>query len=298
MPWSSSPAPPPVERARPLLGTRVAVRVQLASPELALAAIEAAFAEIERVDALFSFHRVDSELSRLHREAWRRAVPVAPLTWRLLRAAQKLWLASGGCFDPVVVAPHLVAGGRLPRPEATPQPDPGSSMADLRLDDPAGVRFARPLWLDLGGIAKGLAVDRAIARLRALGVRQARVDAGGDLRLIGPAAEGVWLRGAAGGARPVVELRRAALATSIAGAGGINAEGPGPHFDGRDGSPLEAGVLACVIAPRAWLADALTKVVLADVGVAARLLPQLGAVGYRCDTLGGWRSFPLAARAA
>src|SRR3569833_2602721 len=78
------------------------------------------------------------------------------------------------------------------------------------------IRFLKPLWLDLGGIAKGFAVDVAILTLRAHGVRQAHVNAGGDMRAMGGKPIPVWLRDPDMPSRtvPVGMLHNAACATS------------------------------------------------------------------------------------
>jgi thiamine biosynthesis lipoprotein len=274
----------PVQRARPLLGTVVAIRVDAASRETD-AAIDAAFAEIERVHRAMSFHDADSELSRLNREAARTVQPVGTRLWRVLRVALALARASDGRFDPSVAA-RLVRSGHLPVPAHAPQPDPRATWRDVELLPQRQVRFHRALWLDLGGIAKGYAVDRAVAMLRAHGAQAGVVNAGGDLRVFGATEDTVLVRDPRDPcqSRPLLRLRDGAVATS-AGYFSANAQGTAlidPHADVR----LGADVSVSVCAPRAIWADALTKVVLADPAAAAPLLRRLHAQAALLDRCG------------
>jgi thiamine biosynthesis lipoprotein len=279
----------PVERARPLLGTYVAVRATAASARQAGRAIDAAFDEIARIDALMSFQRPDSDVARLNREAARRPVCVDRRTAAVLRWARALATASGGGFD-VTVAPQLVAGGWLPVPIDAAAPDPSASWRDVVLDADGSVRFRRPLWIDLGGIAKGYAVDRGAAVLRAHGAHGC-VNAGGDLRVVGAAVERVALRLDAPHAqdRPVVELRDGALASS-----GTPSGRAGPHIDPRRGDPVRERRFVCVVAARCVVADALTKVVLARGQRSVSLLRRYGAVAH-LHGAHGWRHLGMAA---
>jgi hypothetical protein len=119
--------------------------------------------------------------------------------------------------------------------------------------------FAAPLWIDLGGIAKGYAVDRAMEKLRARGAVQACVNAGGDLSVHGPDSESVLLRTgqAPGDVVPVLEIENAAVASS--GFSTYRSLDPGPHIDGRSRRPTPAGRFVSVVADHCVVADALTK---------------------------------------
>jgi len=279
---------PPVERARPLLGTRVAIRVAGLSRAAAHRAIDAAFAEVAGVHARMSFHDPASDVSRLNREARYRPVRVDPRTLEVLRWSQELARRSGGCFD-VTVAAQLVRWGRLPRP-ARHAPDPRGSWRDVELRGDGAVRFHRAVWIDLGGVGKGYAVDRAIERLRGLGVEQACVNAGGDLRVLGPRAEWVRLRPAAGAGRRLAILEIADA--GVAGSGqDEECRRPGPHVHGRTRRPTAGSRFAWVIAERCVVADALTKVVLARGRRSAPLLRDLGATAHLYRVGRGWRTF-------
>jgi len=241
-------------------------------------AIEAALATIERVERLMSFHDPDSELSRLNREAGRAPRRVHPWTWAVLRRALRVAELSDGLFD-ITVAPLLVRDGLLP----------GSADAALQcgnwrhiaLMPDCAVFLARPMMLDLGGIAKGYAVDQAIHELRRRGCTQAVVNAGGDLRRFGPVAQPVSLR-RPGGLVRVAELRCGAIATSARHA--VHAERLaqplGSIFDPRSRRRWEGSGAVMVAAPSCVIADALTKVAALAGPACARLLARFGACGF------------------
>ena len=85
-----------MRRARPLLGTIVDVQVRARDDVSVGRGIEAAFAAVERVHRLMSFHDAESDVSRMNREAFARSVIVDKWTWRVLQAAQKFARESDG----------------------------------------------------------------------------------------------------------------------------------------------------------------------------------------------------------
>lgn len=257
-----------------MLGTLVAVRVEGAAGWID-AAVEGAFDAIADVQRRMSFHDPHSELSRLNRDAVYAPQHVSASTWRVLRAALALARASDGRFDPTIGG-RLVAWGQLPAPDGA-HVDPTADWRDVELGPRRRVRFRKPLWLDLGGIAKGHAVDRAIAVLRAAGMQGGVVNAGGDLRAFGDALEVVHVRDSRDPActRPLLHLRDGAVATSAAYFS--ERDGRSALVDTRGGRSLGHGVSVTVCAPRATWADALTKVVLADADAARPLLRRLRA---------------------
>jgi thiamine biosynthesis lipoprotein len=175
-----------LRRARPLLGTFVEIR--LAAPDEAAAecALRAGFAAVARVQRLMNYHDAGSDVSRVNRLAARRPVAVHPWTAAVLHRAARLHRESGGLFD-ITIAPTLARGGWLPRCRPR-RADPRATAADIEILPGRRVRFRKPLAVDLGGIAKGYAVDRAVSVLRRAGALSGTVNAGGDLRVFGPAA--------------------------------------------------------------------------------------------------------------
>jgi thiamine biosynthesis lipoprotein len=174
-----------IRRARPLLGTFVEIAVEAVRRPDTNAAIEAAFDAVAQVHRLMSFHEACSDVSRLNREARIRPIRVHAWTYRVLEAAAEMQRRSKGIFD-VTVAPELQAMGLLPRQheDAPPAAIARSPDAIELLPDQA-VRFRSDVTIDLGGIAKGFAVDRALAVLRGSGIESGMVNAGGDLAAFG-----------------------------------------------------------------------------------------------------------------
>jgi len=239
----------------------VTIRAAGAELDVLSRGIDAAFAAIARVQASMSFHDAASELSLVNRDAHRHVVPVSEDLFTVLSLARRIHEASDGVFD-VAIAPELVRWKYLPRHGSV---SGRGTLEDLELGPARGVRFKTPLLIDLGGIAKGYAVDRAVDALRAAGVPHGVVNAGGDLRVFGDQSEIVHVRHpqAPGVCIPIAELRDNAIATSA------------PYFSkrrhrGRDVTPIVDPIArdACtasrsvsVLAATCVVADALTKVV-------------------------------------
>lgn len=271
------------QRMRPWLGTLVQMRVEGLEERDALIAIEAAFAEVAAVHRLMSFHLRDSDLSRLHRAEPGAAVRVDSRTHEVIRCAKLVAEASDGIFDPTIAA-QQVAWGFLPRPVSPFAPDAGADWRDIELVGIDQVRLRRALWLDLGGIAKGYAVDRAIDILLAAGAAQVCVEAGGDLHIAGARAENVYLRDGNGsvGRGPTAELSNGAVATSSGFGARRHRHGRwcSVHVDARSRGPADTLATASVFADRCMIADALTKVLLAaEPETSTRVLDQFGAQG-------------------
>jgi FAD:protein FMN transferase len=279
------PSPSPsteIRRARPLLGTLVEIRVAAAGPQAPLhAVIDAAFAAVEQVHRLMSFHETASDVSALNREALHRPLRVDAQTWTVLAAARRLSQLSEGAFD-IGIGTRLQDWGYLP-PGPGPIPSEGN-WTDIELLDDARVRFHRPLRIDLGGIAKGYAVDCAIAVLREAGIEDALVNAGGDLYVLGSPQQ-VHLRHPQNPAYSAhtLSLCNEALATSAnyysrrASASGEVS----PLLDPRSRQPWLGDASVSVRAADCMSADALTKVVLFAVPeVAGRVLQACDAQAY------------------
>lgn len=173
------------------MGTVVEVTVAHQSEETARTAMGAAFDEIERIDLLLSGHRSQSLVSKINNEGALRPVPVGPELYPLFVAARGYGRESDGAFDVTVGVVSRIwkfePGGVVPDPAEAARALAKVGYDGLLLDDSAqSVGFARDgMAIDLGAIAKGWAVDRAIDRLKSLGIESAIIDAGGDLRLIG-----------------------------------------------------------------------------------------------------------------
>lgn len=270
-----------VRRCRPLLGTFVEITARGRDERLLVRGIEAGFDAIARVNRLMSFHDPLSDVSRMNRDAFPKGVSVHPWTWQVMRVAKRFAEESHGTFD-ITVAPLLTKWNYLP--DRCYQFSPTATSRDIFLRRNYEVFFCRDLIVDLGGIAKGFAVDRAVEALKDNGVGAGIVNAGGDLRTFGPASQFIHLRHPAeptciAGA---VRLRERAMATS-----GIyferrmhHAQYVSPLLDGRSGQTARELISASVAAAECMVADALTKVVFALREEATGLLAR-----YRADAL-------------
>jgi thiamine biosynthesis lipoprotein len=211
-------------RDEAIMGT--AIRVELWSEDRASAhaAMAAVIDEMHHVDRVMSPYRADSELSRVNRDAAAGAVPVGAEMFHLLQRSLAFSRLSNGAFDITFAsAGHLYDYRERvrPTPEALARAVAAIGYEGLELD--AGsqtVRFARPgMRIDLGGFAKGYAVDRGAALLRSRGVRNAIVTAGGDSRIVGDRRGRPWTIGVRDPRRPgelaaVLPLVDVAVSTS------------------------------------------------------------------------------------
>lgn len=296
-------------RARPLLGTLVEIGARGTSAQAVDAAIEAAFAAVQTIHALMSYHDPASDVSRLNR-AGADCIAVHPHTWDVLALAREMAQASNGRFD-VSVAPELVRHGYLPRHAGLAQPERGANWRHIELMPGHRVRLARPLHLDLGGIAKGYAVDCAIGALQDAGMEAGRVNAGGDLRRFGGAVETVHVRHPHAATRllPLCQVSDGAVATSATyySARRVRGQAVSPLIDAATRQPCAGGRSVSVLADRCTVADALTKVVYADPVAALAALQHFGAHAIvldadpdapgrcraRASAPGGWRDLSL-----
>ena len=272
-----------IRRAQPWLGTLVDITALAhAMPEAAVqAAIGHAFDEVALVHRLMSFHDSASDVTRFNRAPCGVLAGLHAHTWTLLQLAEQVRMLSGGMFD-VACAPQLVAWGYLPAPQAIA---PRRASAPILRCGPDGtVEKLAPGWIDLGGIAKGYAVDLAVAALRAAGVASGCVNAGGDVRVFGDQAFSICVRDprALCSADVVLDLSNEALATSGSyfsarrhGALTVSA-----LLDGRSGKALTMEGSVSVRAPRCAVADALTKLVAASGDCGHTALAALDACAF------------------
>lgn len=220
----------------------------------ALAAMESGFAAIERVGRLLHpCAGSDSELLRAAAVGQR--VRLDAWSYEVLTACGELHAESHGVFDPCVP-------GRPGRMDAIDLSVAGYAMKLAELE------------LDFGGIAKGFAVDRAVDALRDHGCTSGLVNAGGDLRVFGP-ARSILLR-KQGELANRLELADEALAVSEP----KSTRSPREHLGFYLGTTGErmAGSWVAVVAPSAMLADGLAKcVMLCAPEISAPLLVRYGA---------------------
>jgi thiamine biosynthesis lipoprotein len=261
-----------IRRARPLLGTWV----EIALPSGYETAFERAFAAMSRIHALMSFHQPDSDLGQLRRAAAGSYTKVAPETAEVLSRSTELYHLTDGLFD-IAVGRRLVLTGFLPRAGLPNLHHFVGTVEDLQITDDHHVYQRRIPLLDLGGIAKGYAVDQAVAALVAQDVPHGLVNAGGDLRVFGARSQPVSIRCGSGELLELGMVRDLAVATSAnrESRRRRNAQVTTPHI-AADGSALRIDGAVSTCARSAMTADAMTKVAAIDPDLAGRLLEREG----------------------
>jgi thiamine biosynthesis lipoprotein len=260
-----------VRRSEPLLGTFVTISAYGEHRERVNDAISAAFEEFRRIDSLMSIHRADSELSLLNARAAAEPVVVSPDLFRVIARAQEIAELTEGGFD-ITIRPLADLWGFLWKEYHLPTDEQLKTVLTrvnhqlVQLDAKKRTVYflMSGVSIDLGGIAKGYAVDCAIERLRSMGVGIAMVKAGGDLRVIGlPPGKAHWIvqledPGKAGH-RTRIPLRDAALSTSgnYENFFEINGVRYSHILNPRTGRPVQ-GIAACtVVAPTCMDSDAM-----------------------------------------
>ena len=187
-----------LDRTQAIMGTRVYVEVWADDTAQGNAAIEAVMEEMHRVDALMSHYRPDSELSQINARAAQEPVQVDPELFDLIKLSTHFSQITDGAFDITYASVGYLYNYPLhvhPDEEQIKAALPSVNWRYLVFDAAHHtIRFARPgMRIDLGGIAKGYAVDRGVAILKARGIAHAIVTAGGDSRLLGDHRGRPWL---------------------------------------------------------------------------------------------------------
>lgn len=228
VPLASRRAPRLVRRSVPCMGTVAELGVVHRDEQYAQRAMDAALAELRRVEAAMTRFRDDSEVGRVNLAAGREAVSVSPETAAVVREALGWAAASEGAFDPCLG--RAVALWDVGRRTAPPPAAELRRLADRSFHTSVEVGRGEggpfvglhdaDAALDLGGIAKGFGVDRAVAILRTWGIDRGLVNVGGDLYALGSAVDhGPWRVGvrdpdSPGQLRTRLEVEDAAVATS------------------------------------------------------------------------------------
>lgn len=255
-------------RARPWLGTIV----EIAVPHEHEDAIEAGFAAIERIHRLMSFHEETSDLSAIRAAQPGQVVRLAPETVAVLRIAADLHAASNGLFN-VAVGRQLVRTRFLPRMDIVHLSRFNGGPSDMEILDDCHIRLRRCTLVDLGGIAKGYAVDCSVQALQAAGVSSGIANAGGDLRVFGDKPMPIEVRMALGGLSEPMPIQNSAVASSENSGTRRSFRGQvaTPHID-PDDRPVVTAQTVTVVANTCVIADAMTKVAMVDADLADRLL--------------------------
>ncbi|MDR1040366.1 MAG: FAD:protein FMN transferase [Deltaproteobacteria bacterium] len=251
----------------------------LPSPEEFFDLAREAVLEVER---LMSPRGEDSDVARFNRSAAGEWVPVSPLTLAVLEECARGYAYSGGGFDPTVGALKGLfsfQGGELdswPDDAQIQKARQSLGFGEIRTD-PAASAIFKPkdgVLLDLGAAAKGYAVDRALAALKAAGAENALVEIGGEVGTLGITPKGEPWRvrvedPRAQGQRLTFELSNSATATSGGRVNYFTYQGKRyTHLiDPRTGTPIPEGTLQTTVAhPDSCLAADVMSTALFVVG--------------------------------
>jgi thiamine biosynthesis lipoprotein len=244
------------------------------------ATLDAAFDEVDRIDRLMSHYKPDSPLSRLNREGARGPVAVEPELFDFIAEALRYSRESGGAFD-ITVGPLMKAWGffqddhRVPADQELRELRSRIGYAHVILDHrDRTIRFdASGVELDLGGIAKGYAVDRVAALLRSHGVASALISAGGStvFGLGAPPGRKAWEVSLQDPLDPGRVARRVHLrdrAVSVASSAEKAFEIGGVRYahimDPRTGRPVQGVLSVAVLTATGTAGDALDNVLFVE----------------------------------
>lgn len=290
--------PQPLVRTALIMGTLVEIRAYPGPAGDVGEAVEAALAEMRRLEKLLSSYEPESEIAQL--SARSDALELSAETVKLLHQGQKLVRQTQGAFDMTLGRVKQLWGiagdnPRVPEPDELQAALHGSGPGALRISGRRVVKHDPRLQLDLGGIAKGYAVDRAVAVLRRAGISSAAINAGGDIRVLGKHGERPWKIGIQHPRRSDAILLGLKLSdTAVATSGDyqrfFEQDGVRYHhiLDPADGRPARLCQSVTVVAGEAVQADALaTAAFVLGPQRGLRLLEDLPAIeGLLVDSAG------------
>jgi FAD:protein FMN transferase len=271
-----------VQQQRYCMGTMFDIVAYHPSREEAERAVAQAMEEIVRLDQVMSHFKTDSDLSRLVRDGRRGVVSVEPSLFEVIQESLMFSRRSSGKFD-VTIAPlirtwtNAHAQGRNPSADEISNARRCVGYEKIEASAPDRIRLRSDcVEIDLGGIGKGYAVDRAIGVLKAAGIRHALVNAGSSsIASIGsPPDRHGWpvLLNARVGGHQILLLRDRSISTS-------EQSPSGEILDPQTGAPAGSKLAVSVVAPSATVSDALsTTVLMLPLEDAMKLLPQFDNV--------------------
>ena len=263
-----------VVRSAEVMGTRVTVSIWTDDEEQAAQAAGAVFDEIRRIDRLMTTWLADSVVSRINAAAGTRAgaVKVDDEVLAVIRKAQEVSALTGGAFDITVGVFQGLwkfdedRDGSIPDPAAVRERLPLLGYQKVLVDSAKKtVRLrTKGMRITLGGIAKGYAVDRAVALLGRRGLIDFMIQAGGDLYVSGRRGDRAWRvgirdpRGSRDSTFAIVELQDRTFSTSGDYERSVIKDGVRYHhiLDPATGNPANRSRSVTVMAADATTADA------------------------------------------
>ena len=291
------------------MGTRIHAEAWHSDDAIARGALQQVLTEMHRIDEAFSPYKEHSELSVLNRQAPKGWTPVSAELLKLLLAGQRVSELTNGAFDLT-----FASAGRYYDYRKGVAPDARTLDASIAAIDHrhieidaagARVRYRHPAtYVDLGGIAKGYAVDQAAAILDRAGIQQASVAAGGDSRIIGDRRGQPWVVGVRHPRRAdQMAVRLPLTDTAISTSGDYERffikDGERFHhiLDPKSGTSAHNSMSVTILGPSGILTDALSTsvFVLGPVqgmalidsmpGIDAIVIDETGQMSYSSDLL-------------
>lgn len=282
-----------------VMGTAVSVDLWSEDQAQGERLVTKVMAEYRRIDSLMSTYKSDSELSLLNRDGSLRAVVISPELYRLIERALELSRTSSGAFDVTYESVGYLYDFRQRQRPTGEQIASHLDAVDYRLvellPEKSAVRFKRDgMRINLGGIAKGYAVERGASMLRRAGIEHAVLVAGGDTRVIGDRRGQPWLVGIRSPRDPSRMATRVPIVDEAISTSGdyerfFDEGGERFHhiINPSTGTPSRGVQSASVIGPDATVTDALSTTVFV-MGVQAGLalietLPDYEAIVVDAD---------------
>ena len=263
-----------VDRSHMTMGSELHVMIWTADQAGATLASDGVFREFDRLDALMTVWRDDSEIARLNRAAGEHAVPIGPEVREVLRVARQVSEWTGGKFD--VTFGALSGLWKFDHDQDNVIPDRAEVLKRLAfidyralvVDEGSGTAFLKKKGMraHLGGIGKGYAVDRGVAILRQRGFHDFMVQAGGDMFVAGRRGDRPWRvgirdpRGPADKSFAALDLTEGTFSTSGDYERFFMKDGRRYHhiLDPDLGEPATSCRSVTIVAGNATLTDALT----------------------------------------
>ncbi|MBI5665940.1 MAG: FAD:protein FMN transferase [Nitrospirae bacterium] len=294
------------KESRVLMDTYCTITVVCPSKEKAREAIDAGYAEIRKLDKLLNNFEADSEVSAISRDAGTKPVHVSRETMELMQKTIGISKITNGAFDPTI-APVLKLWKFSGRPADPSMPSSDAIKDALKLVGYNKIKTEsgssciyledKGMELDLGGIAKGYAADKAVAAIKAKGVKAALVALAGDIRGYGLSTSGNAWKVGIQDPRPEnpnaekpwedifasIHLKDSAISTAGDYQRFFIKDGKRYHhiIDPSTGYPSDSGLISVsVIAPEGYMADGIdTAILILGAEKGMKLLESKGLDG-------------------
>lgn len=263
-----------ITRCSALLGTLVEIHIEADISDMSLIHESGrAFEIIRKIHQEMSFHDRSSMLSEINSDAFEKPVEISESMHEVLQFSLNLSKQTNGIFD-ISVAPQLVKNNFLPKHKIAHNRVCGYQFIELTQKH---IFFNKPLLLDLGGVAKGFAVDKAyesiLMNIPQKSIKQVYVNAGGDLRYMDWKQQKVYIADNQKNLESQI-MQASALATSA----GYYSDGQSEIFNPITATRNDIQNSVSVFADTCMHADALTKVLTLDKGIFCKVSREFNAI--------------------